>query len=745
MNKYCVKDLCKVLKALCPFLFNLMLVLTWVTGQAKAQQALKRCSTVEVNRRFEQRHPGLATKQQLLFEQALKRAAQMKRVRAHNLPQPITIPLAFHIVYHDPSEIITRDQIDQQIAILNEAFSRQDPDFNTSTPPAFQNLAANVNLRFCIGKYLTTDKQFNTVTREAIKYVQTPFPGFTSTDPSQLMKFSSFGGSDAFLPAEYLNIWITKLTNGSLGFTMKPGVNPEYDGIVVDYRAFGPIPTSRYATDPAFRPEYAPYNQGKTLIHEMGHYFFLRHTWGDDHCGTDFIDDTPPAESIDGGTKTLADFPLKQGVCSNHPHGEMWPNYMNYYDDISQTMFTVGQRNLMRSTLGVGGSRETLANSQAATLQTVLAASCCPPVDTLMATGTGTNNLSFLWPHAIGNINGYQVRSRAVWDAEWSAPTTITTNQINLKGLEQNKTYFFQVRTDCGAGQYGPWRSISNTTTGFCNPPPVQAVQIQVGETSILATWPEHPSTDYIQITLRENDALAVPVPIMTGERIKTGTYLFNGLKSGTLYTLDLRWFCAGGGVAQFVEEVLTQGCVPPELPLTYQATQNSVLVQQRAAGLFQTQLEGNYRVAGTTAWSANIPGNTLEVNFTGLSPATDYEFRLRALCNDGFYSEYSHGQAATLATAGGAALPWANQVSVTLYPNPATEAQVVTIQQAQGQPISFKQLLVLNSRGEAIRQVAINNQSTLKVALGKLPAGLYLVVLRNSTQTLTRRLLIAP
>ncbi len=56
------------------------------------------------------------------------------------------------------------------------------------------------------------------------------------------------------------------------------------DGVVINYQAFGTIGTAQ-----------APFNKGRTATHEVGHYFNLRHIWGDtpDCSGSDMVADTP--------------------------------------------------------------------------------------------------------------------------------------------------------------------------------------------------------------------------------------------------------------------------------------------------------------------------------------------------------------------------------------------------------------------------------------------------------------------
>ena len=79
----------------------------------------------------------------------------------------------------------------------------------------------------------------------------------------------------AWDPTKYLNIWVVNFGNsGILGYSFLPGTfspsNPQ-NGFVNDYRAFGA--GGSY--------EFPEFNQGKTAVHEIGHYFNLNHPWSD--------------------------------------------------------------------------------------------------------------------------------------------------------------------------------------------------------------------------------------------------------------------------------------------------------------------------------------------------------------------------------------------------------------------------------------------------------------------------------
>ena len=97
----------------------------------------------------------------------------------------------------------------------------------------------------------------------------------------------------------------------------------------------------------------APYNEGRTATHEVGHYLNLRHIWGDGRCRQDdFVADTP---SSDGANYGCPSYPTV-----NCKSTDMTMNYMDYTDDACMYMFSEGQKSRMRAIFAPGGSRESL-------------------------------------------------------------------------------------------------------------------------------------------------------------------------------------------------------------------------------------------------------------------------------------------------------------------------------------------------------------------------------------------------
>jgi hypothetical protein len=168
---------------------------------------------------------------------------------------------------------------------------------------------------------------------------QTTESSFTYDDK---VKKSSTGGIAPFEPKTHLNLWVCALSGGLLGYAQFPGGPPATDGVVINYRAFGTTGTAQ-----------APFDKGRTATHEIGHYFNLRHIWGDteDCSGSDMVADTPNCAGPNYGTPSWP-----QVTCNNGPNGDMFMNYMDYTDDVGMFMFTAQQVLRIRTALDAARS-----------------------------------------------------------------------------------------------------------------------------------------------------------------------------------------------------------------------------------------------------------------------------------------------------------------------------------------------------------------------------------------------------
>jgi hypothetical protein len=228
-----------------------------------------------------------------------------------------TVKVVVNVVYKTDEQNISDAQIKSQIAVLNRDFSAKNPD-KSKVPAPWKGLVTDSKIRFKLFK----------VTRTKTSVV--------SFEANDAVKRASSGGVAPLDPKKYLNLWVCPLGGGLLGYAQFPGGPVNTDGVVINYQAFGTKGTAK-----------APFNLGRTATHEVGHYFNLRHIWGDteDCSGSDMVADTPNCAGPNFGKP-----PFPTITCNNGPNGDMFVNYMDYVDDVTMFMFTAQQVARMRTT-----------------------------------------------------------------------------------------------------------------------------------------------------------------------------------------------------------------------------------------------------------------------------------------------------------------------------------------------------------------------------------------------------------
>ena len=148
----------------------------------------------------------------------------------------------------------------------------------------------------------------------------------------------------------YINLVVTNISGGILGYSPLGGNPGTGKTVVIDNNAFGAALSPTPTTCTGFSPG-APYNKGRTLTHELGHYFNLSHTFqacdgancltsGDRVCDTPPTNqprydcnaaDSPPDPAVSGQAVTTCGFT------------QLTMNYMDYVQDACMYMFTAGQ------------------------------------------------------------------------------------------------------------------------------------------------------------------------------------------------------------------------------------------------------------------------------------------------------------------------------------------------------------------------------------------------------------------
>jgi hypothetical protein len=269
----------------------------------------------------------------------------------------ITIPVVVHVILPNPS-LVTDAQIQSQIDVLNADFAGLNAD-STRIPAAFKARFGKGNLRFCLARRDTQGEASNGIVRVASSVSSDP----GNEDP---VKFTCNGGSDAWDPAKYLNIWVCQMPNGFLGYSYfaslpLASVPLNERGFVTSFRSFGVGGTAQ-----------APYNLGRTATHEIGHFFDLDHIWGPNNCDggqdcgdDDSIGDTPLQSGCNFGAPPADSVIID--ACSPVAPGIMWMNFMDYVDDRAMVMYTPQQQARMEATLATVTWMQGLAMSDGCT------------------------------------------------------------------------------------------------------------------------------------------------------------------------------------------------------------------------------------------------------------------------------------------------------------------------------------------------------------------------------------------
>jgi hypothetical protein len=263
---------------------------------------------------------------------------------------PIIIPVVFHLVDAAATLAgITDRDIYEQVEQMNRDYSgAKMANYLKVIPPEIAARVGNIPVKFVLAR---RDPNGNLTTGIERRVNATP--------DHVSIKANATGGLDAWDVNKYVNIWAGTFSGadaGLLGIATFPFTTGQgAQGVVIG------ISTLPF-TSPTTRSYYPNYSEAATLSHEIGHYFYLFHTFGDlTTCNNqDFRlqagwplptgagpegDDTPSEQAGPGnayfGNPSMN---FNYDNCAPEPFGIMYGSYMNYFDDRALFMFSDGMR-----------------------------------------------------------------------------------------------------------------------------------------------------------------------------------------------------------------------------------------------------------------------------------------------------------------------------------------------------------------------------------------------------------------
>ena len=311
-----------------------------------------RCSFVEYEEYLQRNDPNRMTNAQFeaWISPLIEKAKQERLANKSTSGGIVTIPVVVHVIHsgeaYGTGANITDEQVQSQITVMNQDFRRMagTPGFNSNA------VGADTMIQFALAKVDANGNPTNGIDRVNLCY-----PEWSTGNINSYVKPTTIWD-----PTQYMNMWSVNFSDSSLlGYAQFPsnstipmpaGGAASTDGVVANYTTFG-------STDYGSFPMNAPYDKGRTMTHEVGHFLGLRHIWGDGACATDYCADTPTAHAPNYACNKFI------ASCDNASVFEMVENYMDYTNDTCMNIFTQNQKDRITTVMNNSPRRVELKTS----------------------------------------------------------------------------------------------------------------------------------------------------------------------------------------------------------------------------------------------------------------------------------------------------------------------------------------------------------------------------------------------
>lgn len=313
-----------------------------------------RCATMENEQFLRSQNSKMETREQ--FEKWIAQKIEERKSLESVASQSggiIYIPVVVHVIHNGDAygveENITDEQVQSQITVMTQDYRKMTgtPGFNTNP------VGADIQVEFVLAKVDPNGNPTNGINR--INLCQ---DSWSTSDINTIVKPSTYWN-----PADYMNMWSVKFSDGQLlGYAQFPQTSlsgmsnatqdASTDGVVAGYRFFG-------SSDLATGNFSAPYDKGRTMTHEVGHFLGLLHTFqgGCSNAAGDYCLDTPAVATSNGGC------PVGTNSCTALVGNDMIENYMDYTDDSCMNIFTTNQKDRITTVMNNSPRRSTLKTS----------------------------------------------------------------------------------------------------------------------------------------------------------------------------------------------------------------------------------------------------------------------------------------------------------------------------------------------------------------------------------------------
>ena len=238
-----------------------------------------------------------------------------------------------------------------------------------------------------------------------------------------------------------------------------------------------------------------------------------------------------------------------------------------------------------------------------------------------------------------GSETSWQIEYKAASSGTWTTQT-VNNPTYNMTGLQPTTAYQVRVKSLCGSGSESAYTTVVSFTTAapLCVVPTNLAIS-NVSSTGATATWTAGGSETSWQIEYKTTTATTWIIQTVT-----TPTYTMIGLQPSTDYQVKVKSLCGIGVESDYTTVVsFTTAASPCVVPtnLAISSISSTGATATWTAGGSETSWQIEYKTATGGTWTTQTVNNPT-YTMTGLQPSTDYQTRVRSLCDNGEESDYT-------------------------------------------------------------------------------------------------------
>ena len=333
------------------------------------------------------------------------------------------------------------------------------------------------------------------------------------------------------------------------------------------------------------------------------------------------------------------------------------------------------------------------------------------------------------------DATNFQVAYKEATAADWSTPIDVTdAYTYTFTGLMPETDYVLGVRAMCEEGAVSGWATRNITTPELPCIAPTDITATDITYTSATLGWTG--SGNEVSWEVKYTTGGVEETIVAT-----TNPVVIENLFPGSTYEVWVRAFCGAETYSDWSEVYTfnTAACEVPSNVVASNITQTSATISWTSSAQkweISYGMQGVNEENGTKVIVEGTPSYTIE----GLDAETTYDVYVRAICEDGVYSTWAP-KAQFTTNRIGINTAANDNVSVSIYPNPANTEATISVEGINGK-VEF---VVADMNGRMIVTETINCEGQLvkTIDVSNLAKGAYFVHIYNNNFNTTRKLIV--